>query len=140
MAVQWSSLPPGKFCAKCGCSCEAHETEEELAKRVRIDAILKKKQEEAARSKASRLLEEEAQCRRRVSDAAHRRTQCDESGEYIRETSLDFITQVKRGPCLKAPHCPGFKVSATLSTHSPHTLHTLSALSLPLSLSLPLFL
>jgi len=109
-ALQWSSLPPGKFCAKCGCSCEAHETEEELAKRLRIDAILKRKQEDVARSKASRLREAEAECRRRVSEAVQRRRESEASGEYIRETSLDFITQVKRGPCPKADHCPGFKV------------------------------
>merc|ERR1711981_888334 len=40
-ALRWSSFPPGKYCTTCGCESGCHETEEEFAKRLRVEAILK---------------------------------------------------------------------------------------------------
>jgi ribosomal protein L37E len=110
LAIQWNSLPPGKYCASCGCPSNEHETEQEYEKRLRIDAILKRKQDDIKKSKASEQREEENLRQKRVKEAVFRQKEAETSGEYIRETSLDFITQVKRGPCVKSRDCPGFKV------------------------------
>ncbi|UPR03649.1 TPR repeat domain-containing protein [Chloropicon primus] len=109
-ALKWNTFPAGKFCATCGYACELHETEEEFAKRLRIDAIVKRKQEDILKSKESEMRERENECQKRVKEAVLRQKEADANGEYIRETSLDFITQVRRGRCLKNSDCPGFKV------------------------------
>ena len=109
-ALKWPTLPPGKHCSRCGCPAHCHETEEEHAKRLRLEAILRKKQEDVELSRRSKLREEEDKRSKRIKDAVLRQRQAEASGEYIRETCLDFITQIRRGPNPKCPDCPGFKV------------------------------
>ena len=46
----------------------------------------------------------------RVREACRRVVDAEKSGEYIRETRLDFITQAKRGKNPHAKECPGFTV------------------------------
>ena len=55
--------------------------------------------------------DQEEVCRARVRDGILRRQEAEGRGEYVRETCLDFITQVKRGRCADpSVDCPGFTV------------------------------
>ncbi len=107
-------------CANCVCAAHEHETEAEAAERAAAAAAMLAAHERAARRAAAALERRRAAVppapaaarAARVAAAARRRVEAAAAREALAETSLDALTQERRGACGGAcGACPGFAVA-----------------------------
>ena len=113
-ALHFHTQRAGAACGDCGCPARCHETVAEANRRERRQRVLQRKAaaaaQHAAQAKEAAAMAHALACAGRVREACRRVVDAEKSGEYIRETRLDFITQAKRGKNPHAKECPGFTV------------------------------